>query len=379
MLIVNSGKTCPNATQTAFFWTRFRPGWPELYLPSPPAMKAEPGLPFHAFSRSKIKQHLTLKLYNELKQIRTSSGYSFDQAIKSGIGNPDSTIGIYAGDIESYDCFAPVLQPIIEDYHHLEEGWSHKPGMQKAVLPDLDPTKRFIRSSRIRVARNLCGFPFSCNMSLNQRQALEETIKQAFDTLPQNLSGSYTSFADLNEKQFNALLEKGLAFPKGDRFMDAAGINQDYPAGRGIFISRDKIVRVWVNEEDHLRIIAQSPDGDIARVFNRLQEMLKALTEKLDFAFDRKKGFLTSCPTNIGTTMRAGVHIHLKNLEQNIPLLESIAKSHHLQIRGTNGEKTAVEKAIFDISNARRLGISANTILKDLHSGVQAIIEAEKK
>lgn len=342
-------------------------------------MKADPGLPFHVFSRSKIKQHLTLSLYNDLKQIRTSSGYTLDQAIKSGIGNPDSAIGIYAGDMESYDCFAPVLLPIIEDYHHLEPGWTHKPGMQKAVLPDLDPTQTFIRSSRIRVARNLCGFPFSGNMSLNQRQALEEAIKQAFDALPEKLSGTYTSFADLNERQFNALLEKGLAFPKGDRFMDAAGINQDYPTGRGIFISRDKVVRVWVNEEDHLRIIAQSPDGNITFVFNRLQEMVTALGDTLEFAFDRKKGFLTSCPTNIGTTMRAGVHIHLKNLEQNVPLLESIARAHHLQIRGTKGEKTAVEGAVFDISNARRLGISANTILKDLHSGVQAIIQAEKK
>jgi creatine kinase/arginine kinase len=242
--------------------------------------------------------------------------------------------------------------------------------MQKAVLPDLDPTRTFIRSSRIRVARNLRGFPFSGNMSLNQRQALEETIKQAFDTLPETLSGTYTGFADLNESQFTALLEKGLAFPKGDRFMDAAGINQDYPTGRGIFISRDK---------DHLRIIAQSPDGNISRVFNRLLEMVTVLGDTLEFAFDRKKGFLTSCPTNIGTTMRAGVHIHLKNLEQNVPLLESIARAHHLQIRGTKGEKTAVEGAVFDISNARRLGISANTILKDLHSGVQAIIQAEKK
>lgn len=342
-------------------------------------MKVEPGLPFHDFSHSKIKQHLTLKLYNDLKKIRTPSGYSLDQAIKSGIGNPDSTIGIYAGDMESYDYFAPVLMPIIEDYHHLHPGWSHQPGIQEAVLPDPDPTQAFIRSSRIRVARNLCRFPFSGNMNPNQRLALEEKVKQALTTLPEKLSGTYTSFSNLNEKQFNALLKKGLAFPKGDRFMDAAGINRDYPLGRGIFISRDKVVRVWVNEEDHLRIIAQCPGGDIAYVFNRLRQMIRALDETLDFAFDRKKGFLTACPTNIGTAMRAGVHIRLKKLENNLPFLESITKDHHLQIRGTDGEKTAVEKAIFDISNARRLGISANSIIKDLHKGLQAIIQAEKK
>ncbi|WP_020588172.1 phosphagen kinase [Desulfobacter curvatus] len=340
-------------------------------------MKAEPGLPFHISSRSKIKQHLTLKLYNDLKRIRTSSGYTLDQAIRSGIENPDSSIGIYAGDMESYKCFAPVLLPIIEDYHQLAPEWSHKPGLREAVLPDLDPKQTFIRSTRIRVARNLRRFPFSCNMNKDQRLALEETVKKAFKILPEILSGTYTAFTDLDEQQFNALLEKGLAFPKGDRFMDAAGINRDYPLGRGIFTSRDKVIRVWVNEEDHLRIIAQSPGGDIADVFNRLIEMIKALEAKLDFAFNQKKGFLTACPTNIGTAMRAGVHIHLGKLEQNLSLLETIARDHHLQIRGTGGEKTAIEKSVFDISNARRLGISANTILTDLHKGVQAVIQAE--
>lgn len=341
-------------------------------------MKADQGLLFHTSSRSKIKQHLTLKRYNDLKDIRTPSGYSLDQAIRSGIENPDSSIGIYAGDMESYDSFAPVLVPIIEDYHHLDPGWSHKPGLQEAVLPDLDPEQTFIRSSRIRVARNLGRFPFSGNMNPDQRLALEETVKQAIKTLPETLSGTYTSFKNLNEKQFNALLEKGLAFRKGDRFMDAAGINRDYPLGRGIFTSRDRVVRVWVNEEDHLRIIAQSPGGNIANVFNRLIQMIKALEDKLDFAFDRRKGFLTACPSNIGTAMRAGVHIHLEKLEQNPSLLETINREHHLQIRGTGGEKTAVEKAVFDISNARRLGISANTIVKDLHKGLQALIQAEK-
>ncbi|MCG8552365.1 MAG: arginine kinase, partial [Desulfobacterales bacterium] len=181
-------------------------------------MKAEPGLPFHDFSRSKIKQYLTRKLYNDLKNIRTPSGYSLDQAIRSGIGNPDSTIGFYAGDMESYDCFAPVLRPIIEDYHNLGPGWSHKPGIQETVLPDLDPEQTFIHSSRIRVARNLRRFPFSGNMNKTRRLALEKTVTQAFNTLPEKLSGTYTGFSDLDAGQFNARLEKGVAFAKGDRF-----------------------------------------------------------------------------------------------------------------------------------------------------------------
>jgi creatine kinase/arginine kinase len=105
---------------------------------------------------------------------------------------------------------------------------------------------------------------------------------------------------------------------------------------------------------------------------------LNYLSTRLEFAFDKRYGFLTSCPTNIGTAMRAGVHIRLKKLEKNQGLLKKLVARYQLQIRGTHGEKTSVEKAIFDISNKQRLGISETLIIQNLHSGLTAIIEAEK-
>ena len=137
-------------------------------------------------------------------------------------------------------------------------------------------------------------------------------------------------------------------------------------------------MRVWVNEEDHMRIISQDTSSDLSGVFNLLCKALLVLEQTLNFEKDDTYGYLTSCPTNIGTTMRAGVHIHLQKLNQNRTLLTSLTKAHGLQIRGTGGEKTQVDNAVFDISNHRRLGISEVDIIKNLHRGLQKIISTEK-
>ncbi len=342
-------------------------------------MKADPSRPrFPAGSDSLIKKHLSQDLFQTLSRIRTDSGFTLKKAIRSGVANPDSSIGIYIGDTQSYVSFAPVLTPIIRDYHNIDSPIEHQNEFTKVNLPNPDPDGKYIRSTRIRVARNLESFPFCCHIQAHDRVELESRVICALDRLPEDLSGEYIPFTDLAEDIYEDLVQKKLAFPKGDRFQEAAGLNRDFPLARGVFLSRDKGFRVWVNEEDHLRIMALESGPDLSAVFNRLCRGLGALGPHLEFAFDSRLGFLSSCPTNIGTAMRAGVHICLKKLEQRQDVLKAIVARHHLQIRGTCGEKTAVDQGVFDISNARRLGVSANQIVQDLHTGLLAIIETEK-
>ena len=118
--------------------------------------------------------------------------------------------------------------------------------------------------------------------------------------------------------------------------------------------------------------------SDLSAAFYRLCRSLRVLETRLDFAWDKTYGYLTSCPTNLGTAMRAGVHIRLEKLNRKKEILNKLAREHHLQIRGTQGEKTRVEDAVFDISNAQRLGISESNIIQNLHKGISAIINAEK-
>jgi protein-arginine kinase len=333
---------------------------------------------FHPDTRSLVKQYLNPALYEQLAPLKTRTGFTLAAAIQSGLENPDSHIGIYAGDAHSYSLFAPVLDPIIHAYHAVKKDVEHRPGLDEITLASLDPDKAFILSTRIRVARNLSGFCFPCHISSQDRIQVASLVSGAAKNLPRELGGSYLSFKDLSPAQLQACITRKQAFPRGDRFQEAAGINRDFPEARGIFSSRDKQFMIWVNEEDHLRIIALEASADISGVFNRLCRGLGHLGSQLEFAVDKQYGFLTSCPTNIGTTMRAGVHIRLKKLEKNQALLNNLVNQYQLQIRGTGGEKTSVEHGVFDISNKQRLGISETQIIRNLHSGLAAIIQAEK-
>jgi creatine kinase/arginine kinase len=333
---------------------------------------------FHPESCALIKQYLTQALFEQLAPVKTRAGFTLEAAIRSGLKNPDSSVGIYAGDAESYSVFSAILDPIINAYHTTGKSFKHMPGLTFVRFPLIDPDKAFILSTRVRVARNLNGFSFPCHATAQDRKKIESLISSAVQSMPQNLKGSYLSFKDVNLSHMQDLLSQKLAFKKGDRFQEAAGMNRDFPESRGIFYSRDKTVRIWVNEEDHLRVISMEASSDISGVFNRLVSALDHLSTRLEFAFDKKYGFLTSCPTNIGTAMRAGVHIRLKKLEKNQDLLNSLVNRYQLQIRGTKGEKTKVDQAVFDISNRQRFGLSETRIIRNLHTGIAAIIDAEK-
>lgn len=155
-------------------------------------------------------------------------------------------------------------------------------------------------------------------------------------------------------------------------------MNRNWPNGRGIFHNNDKTFLVWVNEEDQLRIISMQPGADIQCVFDRLCRAVDKLEGVAKFAHDDHLGFITSCPTNLGTAMRGSVHICLPNLSKDKERFEAIAKEYNVQIRGIHGEHSESTDGTFDISNRQRLGKGERSLVQDMYCGVKAMIEAEK-
>jgi creatine kinase/arginine kinase len=98
-------------------------------------------------------------------------------------------------------------------------------------------------------------------------------------------------------------------FREGDRFLEACNLNRDWPNNRGIFHNHDKTFLVWVNEEDQLRIISMQPGADIQAVFDRLCRAVAKIETIAKFSHDEHLGYITSCPTNLGTALRGSVHI----------------------------------------------------------------------
>ena len=333
---------------------------------------------FPSKSHSLVKKHLSESIFKKLEKRKTSSGYTLNHAIQSGILNPDSDIGIYAGDTETYKIFSEIFDLIIADYHSFTQKNQHISDLSFSNLPSLDPDNKYIISTRIRVARNLDGFPFTTFISAIKRHQIEQLIIEAAKNLSTDFKGKYFPLKDILNSKTPSL--KTNLFPKeGDRFQEAAGITRDFPDSRGVFLSDNKKFMIWINEEDHLRIISMESGSDLAATFNRLSIAIKILETNLKFSFCKKYGYLTSCPSNIGISMRASVHIKFPKLNNQKELLYKTAEQHKLQIRGTSGEKSSIDNCIFDISNKQRLGITEKDCLDILSKGIQELIVLEKK
>lgn len=120
------------------------------------------------------------------------------------------------------------------------------------------------------------------------------------------------------------------------------------------------------------------PGADIGAVFGRLCRGVEHIEKVNKFSFDEKLGYITSCPTNLGTALRASVHIRLPKLGQKKEEFQAIADKYYVQIRGIHGEHSETADHVYDISNRRRLGRSTVELVQDMYDGVKAMIEKEK-
>ncbi len=329
---------------------------------------------------SLLCKYLTPEVFETLKEKKTGYGFTLEQAIRSGVENVDSGIGVYAGDEESYALFAPLFDPIIQDYHGFSTEDSHQSNLDPDELnaPNPDLEGQYIVSTRIRVGRNLKDFPLGPAMAQQSRLIAEKMISGALASLNGELKGEYYPLLGMSESVQKQLIEDHFLFKEGDRFLESAGLNREWPEGRGIYHNEDKTFLVWVNEEDQLRIISMQQGGDIKEVFSRLVSAIKFLEKRLSFAYSEHLGYITSCPTNLGTAMRASVHIKVPNLAKDMGKFKAITDKYHLQIRGIHGEHSESEGGVYDISNRRRLGITEVQAVQDMYDGVVAIIKAEK-
>jgi creatine kinase/arginine kinase len=327
-----------------------------------------------------MSKYLTKEVFEELKDLKVSNGFTLEDCINSGIQNRDSAIGAYAGDENSYEVFGKLFDPIIEDYHGFTKSDNHKSNLNPNDLkaPNLDIENKYILSTRIRVGRNLANFPLGTAISDKQRDEVEKIVSEALNSLDGDLAGKYYPLDGMNKEDEKLLIENHFLFKSGDRFLESAKLNRNWPKGRGIYHNNNKTFLVWVNEEDELRIISMQKGGDIKEVFSRLVLAISKLEQKMKFAYSEHLGYITSCPTNLGTAMRASVHIAVPKLAQNMEMFKSITDKYHLQIRGIHGEHSQSEGGIYDISNKRRLGVTEVQCVQDMYDGVVKLIEAEE-
>merc|ERR1711992_198044 len=244
--------------------------------------------------------------------------------------------------------------------------------------------------TRIRVGRSIDGFGLSPGITKDQRLGVENLMKKAFANLTGELAGKYFPLLGMAEAVRQQLVDDHFLFVSGDKNLIAAGMERDWPEGRGIFHNSAKTFLTWVNEEDQLRIISMQKGGDVRGVFQRLANGIKAVGDSVraesgkEFLLDPRLGYLHSCPTNLGTGMRASVHIDLPGwTKEGLPALKARCEELALQPRGTRGESGGQTGVTYDISNKHRLGYSEVQLVQTMIDGVNTLVtedlELQKK
>lgn len=331
--------------------------------------------------KSLVKKYLIKEVFDKLKDKKTSLGATLLDVIQSGVENLDSGVGIYAPDADSYNVFADLFNPIIDDYHGGFKATDKHPATDFGdmnTIVNVDPTGEFVVSTRVRCGRSLKGYSFNPCLTEANYKEMEDKVSSTLGGMEGELKGTYYPLTGMDKATQQKLIDDHFLFKEGDRFLQAANACRYWPTGRGIFHNDAKTFLVWVNEEDHLRIISMQKGGDLKAVYQRLVNAVNIIESKLPFSRDDRLGFLTFCPTNLGTTIRASVHIALPKLAKDKKVLEDIASKFNLQVRGTRGEHTESEGGVYDISNKRRMGLTEYEAVKEMQDGILEMIKMEK-
>merc|ERR1712203_677138 len=330
---------------------------------------------------SLVAKYMTKPIWDKLSRAVTkTSGFSLSQAIACAVQFDNQHCGIYAGDWDSYKVFADVFDPLIQDYHGISPDAVHTSDMDVGKIKgNIDPTAP-VHSTRIRVGRSIDGFGLSPGITKEQRLGVENLMKKAFANLTGDLAGTYYPLTGMNEQVRQQLVDDHFLFVSGDPNLKVAGMERDWPEGRGIFHNTDKTFLTWVNEEDQLRIISMNKGGDVTGVFSKLARGIKAVGDSVmaesgrSFMLDDRLGYLHSCPTNLGTGMRASVHVDLPGwTKEGVDKLKARCEELNVQPRGTRGESGGQTGCTYDISNKHRVGYSEVQLVQTMIDGVNTL------
>ena len=224
-------------------------------------------------------------------------------------------------------------------------------------------------SSRIRLARNLANFPFMEKADTQTKQKIEDTIKELTPSIGYGLK--FVKLKDMDEITKMSLLEKRLVSP------NFALNKEDIGA---MLINDDENISIMINEEDHFRIQGMASGLDLENLLQFVAELDEKIGSLVNYAYNEKYGFLTACPTNVGTGIRASVMVHLPGLARtgNIRKILEVINNFGMNIRGIYGEGTKSGGDMYQVSNKQTLGLSETEIVKNLKLITEKIIEQER-
>jgi len=232
------------------------------------------------------------------------------------------------------------------------------------------PESDIVVSSRIRLARNLSSFPFTSRASAHQKAEIDQLLRERVAKLELEPRLEYVHLPGLPPLDRQLLVERQLI----SRELATA----DGP--RGVALVPQETVSVMINEEDHLRLQVMRSGFVLDETWQQIDKVDDLLEQRVSYAFSEEFGYLTACPTNVGTGMRASVMLHLPALEhtKQIEKVFRALQKINLAVRGLYGEGSRASGHFYQISNQVTLGKAETTILNEIQSVIPQIISYER-
>ncbi len=240
-----------------------------------------------------------------------------------------------------------------------------------AWLRGIGPESDIVISTRVRLARNLAEFPFIRRCTDHDRAAIEQTVHRRIDELPELKDLLYVDVNVLPSVDRQFLVERQLISRE----------HAESEGARAVAIDQQENYSLMVNEEDHLRMQVIRSGLDLEAAWEQIGNIDDLIEQKVTFAFHEKYGYLTACPTNVGTGMRVSVMLHLPALvmtRQIEKVFRSLQKIN-LAVRGLYGEGSQAMGDFYQISNQITLGRTEEELLNQVGEVVPALIGYERK
>ena len=226
-----------------------------------------------------------------------------------------------------------------------------------------------VLSSRVRLSRNIQGIPFTTKASKEDLKEVYNKVKDIIPLIGYNLK--FVSMEDMDDITKQSLVEKHIISP------DFAKTKIPYTA---IAINEEENICIMINEEDHIKLQVFTSGLDLDNLLNLAVEIDEKIGNIIPYSYHQKYGYLTACPTNVGTGFKVSALVHIPALEMtgNLRKMLNVVNNLGMNVRGVYGEGTKAEGDIYQISNNQTIGITEKEILKNLNLIVQKIIDQER-
>jgi len=344
--------------------------------------------------------------YESLRHSTTGLGVTLAQCIKPGVDCPGHEMvkvaGLYAGDADCYQKYEAVFGPVVRKLHGAAANGLHPSDFDPDKLTNarIDPTGKYAKFASVETRRNIQNIRMPSSCSREERREVERIAANALLRMDGDHKGFYLPLRSSASHPGKAggmaaheeehLRKAGLLFAEPDsRMRLSAGLGRQWPDARGVYTSEMQSFYAWINEEDHLRFFARHGRGqhsdvdkavDIKALWQRVCGAMKAVKKAAEengygYSQDKRLGFLTSCPSRLGTALRVSVYLNIPYLATSVDL-PSLCRSLMLQC----GQEVGSERGSFwTVTNQDTLGIAEVDIVNSVIMGCSTLVAMEQR